>query len=133
MNTKVPVWIVEDDEDDQFLIKLAFESIEPPVSVKLLTDGDQLIPSLNQAANLPKLVLLDLNMNRQNGYETLQEIRSSPHYEGLPVVILTTSDNSADALKSYRLGANGFVTKSASQNDLVSLAQSIASTWSLTD
>ncbi|GAB3956415.1 response regulator [Spirosoma harenae] len=133
MNHKVPVWIVEDDEDDQYLIKLAFESIVPPVSVKLLADGDQLVPSLNQASSLPKLVLLDLNMNRQNGYETLQEIRSIPHYEGLPIVILTTSDDNADALRSYRLGANGFVTKSASQNDLVSLAQSIANTWSLTD
>ncbi|MVM29936.1 response regulator [Spirosoma sp. HMF4905] len=131
MNPKLPVWIVEDDEDDQYIIKLAFESIVPPINVKLLTDGDQLVPTLKRTSVLPRLVLLDLNMQRQNGFETLKEVRAIPTFQSLPIVIFTTSTDSSDLVKSMQLGASGFVTKSSNQLELMSTVKSFAATWGL--
>ncbi|QMW04083.1 response regulator [Spirosoma foliorum] len=131
MNHKLPVWVVEDDEDDQYFIKLAFESIKPPIDVKLLSDGDQLLPNLQQATVLPQLILLDLNMQRQNGFETLQEVRATATFQDLPIVIFTTSTDQNDLVKSMQLGASGFVTKSSNHIDLIKTVKSFIDTWSL--
>lgn len=65
------VWVVDDDADDQFLLEVAFKTINPPIYIKQLYDGDDLLPNLERADSLPKLVLLDLNMGRKGGFEAL--------------------------------------------------------------
>ncbi len=69
------IWVVDDDLDDQFLLEVAFKNITPPISIKQLYDGENLLPNLEKTASLPQLVLLDLNMGHQNGFETLAQIR----------------------------------------------------------
>ena len=59
----------------------------------------------------PRLILLDLNMPRMNGLETLQLLREDERTKLLPVVVLTASDRSTDKVEAYRLGANGYVDK----------------------
>lgn len=70
------VWVVDDDVDDQYLLEVAFKHIDPPIHIKQLYDGEELLPSLEQTTSLPRLILLDLNMVRQHGFETLQAISS---------------------------------------------------------
>jgi CheY-like chemotaxis protein len=59
----------------------------------------------------PRLILLDLNMPRMNGLETLRQLRDDEQTKLLPVVILTASDDSRDMAEAYRLGTNGYVDK----------------------
>lgn len=130
--TKSPaVWIVDDDEDDQYLIEEAFKWLSPPIDVKVLSDGDELIPCLKLISTPPKLVLLDLNMRRQSGFETLEELRAIPAYEDLPVVILTTSDSPMDIEKSFALGANGMLTKPPQVKELRQLVGQLNLDWHL--
>lgn len=125
------VWIVDDDLDDQFLLETAFKRVIPPVRIKHLNDGDDLVPHLEQASELPRLILLDLNMPRKNGFDTLTQLRSIRAYQDLPVVVLTTSTAVEDREKSLRLGANDFVSKPSRQDQVVALLQQLILAWRL--
>ncbi|WP_080058487.1 response regulator [Spirosoma aerolatum] len=125
------VWVVDDDEDDRLFIRSAFEDLKTPVSVLMLTDGDQVLPSLTVAETIPQLILMDINMTRQNGFETLTQLRSTPTYAELPVVMLTTSSDKSDRQRSLALGANQCLTKPASYNELVTMVTSLSERWAL--
>ena len=125
------IWVVDDDVDDQFFIENAFKQILPSLTIKQLTDGDEVVPCLQEAAVLPRLILLDLNMMRQNGYETLAELRSIAAYKQLPVVVLTTSQDESDKGKSLAMGANGFLTKPPTQQAMIHLLSELISIWNL--
>ena len=125
------VWVVDDDEDDRLFISSAFEDVQQPIHVLTLTDGDQLLPKLATCKQLPQLILLDINMSRQNGFDTLKQLRDTPTFAHLPVVMLTTSSDKSDIQRSLALGANQFMTKPASYNQLVTLVKELTEQWAL--
>ena len=129
--TTPSVWVVDDDEDDRIFIQSAFEDTEKPVSVLTLNDGDQLLPKLVNCEKLPRLILLDINMSRQNGFETLAQIRSTSAFAHLPVVMMTTSSDYTDHQRSLALGANQFLTKPANYKQLVKLVKGLTEQWKL--
>lgn len=129
--TTPTVWLVDDDEDDQLFIRSAFSNTQPPISLLTLSDGDELLPKLRQCKELPRLILLDVNMPRKNGFETLEELRSVPDFAGVPVVILTTSSDDDDRRRSAVLGANRFLTKPLTHEQLKQLAQELIGQWAL--
>lgn len=129
--TTPSVWVVDDDDDDQLLIRTAFINSQPPINVLSLSDGDQLLPKLSECAELPRLILLDINMPRMNGFETLEELRSVPNLADLPVVMLTTSSDQNDRQLSMGLGANRFLTKPPTQRQLRQVAQELIQEWEL--
>ncbi len=123
------VWVVDDDEDDQFIIQSAFDRAS--VNVLTLSDGDQLLTQLADSAELPRLVLLDINMIRQSGFETLKELRSVPDFANLPVVMLTTSSDETDRNRCLALGADAFLTKPQDYSQLTLLAEKLVQQWNL--
>ena len=125
------VWVVDDDEDDQLFIRSAFKETHKPIQVRTLTDGDQLLPQLTDSDELPRLILLDINMFRQNGFETLNQLRNTPMFAHLPVIMLTTSSDASDCQRSLALGANRCLTKPASYKQLVNLVKELTEDWEL--
>lgn len=125
------VWIVDDDEDDRLFIRSAFQRTKKPIQVRILSDGDQLIPQLVNCTELPRLILLDINMDRQNGFETLQQVRSTPTFAHLPIVMFTTSSDAADQQRSFALGANQYLTKPSRYDQLIALAEDLTEQWAL--
>ena len=125
------VWVVDDDEDDQLFIRSAFEKGQPPVKVLVLNDGADLLPKLAEYDELPRLILLDINMPRKNGFETLRDLRAVADYADLLVVMLTTSSAQHEHDRSLALGANQFLTKPLSFNQLSVLAQELSKQWKL--
>lgn len=123
------VWIVDDDPDDQMLMEMAIRQILPPIPVLYLDDGEDVLPSLQVAARLPKLILLDLNMPGKNGFDTLAELRNNPQYYQLPVVIFTTSLTAEDKQRCMALGANGYFTKPAQQDHIRQLIEHLVKQW----
>ncbi len=114
-----PILLVEDNEDDIFLVKKACERSGFPHSLHIVRDGQQAISYLsgdgdhaNRARHpLPHLVFLDINMPVLNGHEVLKWIRAQTRFMELPVVMLTTSKESADLQQAYALGANSYLRK----------------------
>ena len=119
------VWVVDDDADDQFLLEVAFKTIDPPIYIKQLYDGEDLLPNLERTDSLPKLVLLDLNMPKVTGKEVLEKIKSDPELEHLPVIVITNSDYKKDMIECYRLGADGYMQKPADFKKLVDFFYSV--------
>jgi two-component system, response regulator len=113
------ILLVEDNPDDAELTLRAFRKSNIRNEIVLARDGIEALDFLfcrgtyagRNAEDLPQVVLLDLNLPRKDGLEVLSEIRADEKMRILPVVILTSSREEQDILKSYDLGANSFVRK----------------------
>ena len=111
--------LVEDTQQDELLILRALNKINLGNGVVVVRDGQQALDYLfregefagRAGPDLPTVVLLDVNLPRVSGLEVLERLRADPRTRLLPVVILTSSDEEQDRLRSYENGANSFVRK----------------------
>jgi len=113
------ILLVEDNPQDEILILRALRRANLANPVDVARDGQQALDYLfrqgeyvnREGANLPTVVLLDIGLPRLSGLEVLERIRADVRTKLLPVVMLTSSDEERDRLKSYESGANSFVRK----------------------
>jgi CheY-like chemotaxis protein len=115
-SSPIEVLLVEDDPGDVLMTREAFEEHKVRNRLTVLTDGAQALDYLHRRgeyadADLPDLILLDLNLPKRDGREVLAEIKQNEELRQIPVVVLTTSDADEDILRSYKLHANAYVTK----------------------
>ncbi|QJR35952.1 response regulator [Gemmatimonas groenlandica] len=129
--------MAEDDADDRQLARDAFERSRVANLLQFVEDGEELLEYLHGrgryaehgSAPRPGLILLDLNMPRKDGREALREIKADPALRSIPVVVLTTSKDEEDILRTYELGANSFIMKPVSFNGLVGVMQVLDRYW----
>ena len=126
------VLLVEDDPGDVLIAQEAFALAGNGDQVQLTVVGDglealALLDELQkQGPNaLPDLVLLDLNLPRMGGLETLDRIKHDPRRAHVPVVVLTTSRLEEDVTAAWRLHANAYVTKPVDFDDFVSTVHQV--------
>jgi two-component system, response regulator len=118
MNNK-SILLIEDNPEDVRLTQRAFKKNNIGNELLVLTDGVEALDYLvkiseakeSDSGRLPTVILLDLKLPRMDGLELLKEIRARERLKFLPVVILTSSKEQADILKSYHLGANSYIRK----------------------
>lgn len=126
------ILIAEDDPDDQLMLVDAFEENQVADRLKFVTSGDEVLNYLNasrKAAQLPDLILLDLNMPKLDGRTILKILKTDPETSAIPVVILTTSKAKTDEMSVFELGASGFFTKPSSFLELVEITSCILQKW----
>jgi CheY-like chemotaxis protein len=131
------ILVVDDDPDDRLLIGDAFREVALDGQVHFAEDGEDALHFLRREGKyadlagqpLPRLVLLDLNMPRMDGRETLQALKADSILRDLPVVVLTTSRAEEDVVKTYRLGVSSFVVKPVSFDRLIACIHSIGTYW----
>ena len=129
------ILLVEDDEDDRTIFLRAAERSSMRAKVQVASNGEEALAHLHGANGLLKsdrrtcVVLLDLNMPGMSGFDLLARIRGAREMKGLPVVVLTTSDNMEDVMKCYELGANSFITKPAQLDELIEVVSEIDRYW----
>lgn len=136
MNAAVPILLADDDADDRYLIKSAFEDCRLTNPLHFVEDGVELMDYLlgrgdyqTSANPTPGLILLDLNMPRKDGREALREIKDHPQLRSIPIIILTTSKSDEEIVKTYLDGANCFITKPVNFEDLMEVVGSIGKFW----
>jgi CheY-like chemotaxis protein len=131
MNSKNPIVIVDDDSDDRGLIKDAFLENNADKDFVLLESADLFLEYLRTAADseLPSLILLDLNMPGKDGREALKEIKKDSKFRHIPVIVFSTSSLDKDRIISYELGANCFLTKPSSYQEMIYLTDAIVKLW----
>ncbi|MFD1142037.1 response regulator [Larkinella insperata] len=129
MNKLFNILVIDDDEDDQFLIQSAFLADRERYQFRFATNGSNVLENIDKSERLPDLIFLDLNMPIINGFEVLRNIKNSSLYRHIPVIILSTSDDEQDVNRCYELGANTFMVKPSSHQDLMELANLVRMYW----
>lgn len=107
--TLVDILWAEDSVQDQHLVRAALEELRRRPRVTFVEDGAALLEVIGAAR--PRLVVLDLQMPRLGGLETLQRLRQSPRLRDIPVVVFTSSSHPQDVAQCGRLGVVDYVTK----------------------
>lgn len=104
------ILLIDDDVDDQLYFREAIEEIKPECTCKIANNG---LEGLQQIAisPTPDIIFLDLNMPIMNGYEFLENMKKNYAYHHIPVIIFTTSKNSADIERCRDSGASLYLTK----------------------
>lgn len=131
------ILVVEDDENDLFLLKRAFAKAKVTNPIHAARDGEEAIAYLSGNGvpddRLPVLVLLDLKLPRLSGHEVLAWIRSNERVRRLPVVVLTSSDEPRDVNRAYDAGANSYLVKPGDPGRILDLANSVGTYWLMTN
>ena len=123
---------VEDNPDDVMLMSLAFSRAGVAAKLHVVNDGDEAIAALQNGAlggGAPACVLLDVKLPRVSGLEVLAWIRNQPNLKRLPVILLTSSSQTADINRAYDLGANSFLVKPPDLDSLTQLVKTVAHYW----
>lgn len=126
---KPVVVMADDDEDDCLVARDAFEESGEGGTFVCVEDGLELMAYLADSGYRPALILLDLNMPRQDGREALQKIKSTPTLETIPIVVLTTSREARDKVFAQEMGADHFITKPATFGEWVAMMQLLGNNW----
>ena len=132
---EVFILIAEDDADDRFLLRSAFEENGYFDTLEFVENGVELLEHLKNIdmskgdSKVPKFILLDLNMPKKDGREVLIELKRDPLYKNIPVIIFSTTNNEQEMKRCYDLGANSYITKPNSFENLIKTVAAIRSYW----
>lgn len=130
----IEILLVEDNQPDIDLTIEVLESCKLRNRIHIARDGIEALAFLrregaNADAPRPHLILLDLNMPRMDGRETLAEIKKDADLQSIPVVVLTTSKSEEDIARSYKLQCNCYVTKPVDLQQFVDVVRAIENFW----
>ncbi|TBR13195.1 MAG: response regulator [Lysobacter sp.] len=131
------ILLVEDNPDDVELTRLAFDEAKIANQLAVVGDGAEALDYLfargrfadRDPADLPSLVLLDLNLPKVDGREVLQAIRGNEATRALPVVVLTTSTEPFDVEATYALGVNSYIQKPVDFEQFVWAVKQVGLYW----
>ena len=134
---QIVILMADDDLDDIMLVRDALRDCRCGVDFRFVEDGDEAMDYLLRRGRYrdcdlsprPSLILLDLNMPKKDGMQTLQEIRNSPGIREIPVVVLTTSRDRDLMLRIYRLGGSAFITKPTVYKDMTKAIERLCAYW----
>jgi len=131
------ILLVEDNEDDAYLMTRALRTAEIDSPVHVVTDGEQAVNYLRGSGRfadrtefpLPGLVLLDLKLPRVSGFEVLEWIQKELSLPQLVVVVLSSSGETRDVNMAYRFGARSYLVKPPTAASFVDLARGLKLYW----
>jgi CheY-like chemotaxis protein len=113
------ITLADDDEDDRLFFTDAFDEMKIKTVVNTVNNGRELIEFLDHPESvLPNIIFLDLNMPILNGIECLKEIKLNDRFKDIAVAIYSTSSSEADVENTFVLGANIYIKKPSSFNEL---------------
>lgn len=137
---KITILVVEDDDDEYELMKIAFEEARLLHCLVRAKDGEDALRYLRGEPcevedarpynkEWPCVMLLDLNLPRKDGRQTLREVKRDPAIMKTPVIVLTNSRGEEDLVKSYELGANSFIRKPLAFSEFLKVVMALKLYW----
>jgi chemotaxis family two-component system response regulator Rcp1 len=134
VDRQIEILLVEDNPGDVRLTVEALKEGKVHNNLNVVNDGMQAMAFLHREneyseAPRPDLILLDLNLPKKDGYEVLTEIKKDPTLKHIPVVVLTSSKDEQDVIKTYNLHANCYITKPINLEHFIMVVKSIEDFW----
>ena len=131
------ILLAEDDPNDVLSVQRAFQRNYVANPVQVVRDGEEALAYLSGQAPfadrerhpLPVLMLMDLKMPRKSGLEVLAWVRQQPGLKRLPIIVMTSSNQSPDVNRAYELGANSCLVKPAGFDRLLELVKNLDMYW----
>ena len=131
------ILLVEDDRDDAEFIVRALRNCGRELRVEHVTDGIEALDYIASARTsaqqntrtLPKVILLDLRLNRMQGMHVLRTLKSDERTKRVPIVVLTSSRLNIELMESYKLGVNSYVIKPTEPKKFQDAVAAIAHYW----
>lgn len=133
------ILLVEDNQDDEELTLRALRKHQLANTIVVARDGEEALDYLfsrgrysdRNAMQVPQLVLLDLKLPKLNGLDVLRQIRANANTHRLPVVFLTSSNETKDVLQAYELGTNSYVRKPVRFDEFMAAVSQLGVYWLL--
>lgn len=135
----IRILLVEDNSSDAELTLHALKKSKLVNDVELVRDGAEALDYLfcrnafskRRFDDAPRLILLDLKLPKVDGLQVLQEVKSDPRTKAIPVIVLTSSKEEVDLVKSYRLGVNSYIQKPVSFSEFQKVVEQLGMYWLL--
>jgi len=123
--SKTKILFADDDIEDQFIIQDAFREIGFADKISFVENGEEVLKYLDNLDPqfLPALIVLDLNMPKMNGTETLRALKESEVYKNINTIIFSTSVNEKEKSECMELGAISYITKPIKYNESIETAR----------
>jgi len=138
MDTLGRILMVEDDPNDVELTLTALEEYNLANEVVVTRDGQEALDYLYcrgqfsaRASDNPAVLLLDLKLPKVDGLEVLHQIKSDYRLKMIPVVVLTSSREERDMMRSYQLGVNAYVVKPVDFHEFVNAVRELGVFWAV--
>jgi CheY-like chemotaxis protein len=132
------ILLVEDDPRDVELTLTALEEYNLANEVTVARDGQQALDYLyckgefsSRSSENPAVLLLDLKLPKVDGLEVLQKVKSDDRLKRIPVVVLTSSHEEVDMMRSYELGVNAYVVKPVDFHEFVNAVKELGVFWAV--
>jgi CheY-like chemotaxis protein len=123
------ILLIEDDPADHAIVRRFVEDGLLRAQLSIATSGDEAFSLLEGNGQHPDLILLDLNLPGLSGHDVLRRLRSMPKTKTTPVIVLSTSENEKDIVRSYELGANCYVPKPVTLEEFYRVVREINDFW----
>ncbi|KAA6439794.1 response regulator [Dyadobacter flavalbus] len=131
MNLLKTVFLCDDDPDDRFLISNALMEVAPEISIVEAEDGQQLLDVIKNYGQSTSLFLLDMNMPRMNGLETIAQIRATPGLSDIPAIMFSTSSDTQLIKRAISAGVNHYIRKPDTFEGFIEMAQFVRRSYLL--
>ena len=131
------ILLAEDNPDDIELARRAFQKVNINNNIVVTHDGAETLDYLNgqgkyhgrNTEDLPRIIILELKMLKVHGLEVLKYVRENQQTKYIPVIILTSSQDTKDVIRSYELGANSYIVKPINFLKFSEVVQQIVIYW----
>ena len=131
------ILLVEDNDADIKITQRAFAKSDLKTNVYVAHDGEEAMQFIRHEGKYkdkeefprPGIILLDIKMPKKDGFQVLKELKSDPQYNFIPVIILTSSKDEEDIVKSYRNGAASFIPKPISYDNFIKVVDNFNYYW----
>ena len=121
MPQRPSVLMIDDDDVDIFSIQRAIKKLQPAIRFEAIKHSQNFLEKIDDYAELPDAVLLDINMPVVDGYQILGSIQQHQQWKKIPVIMLTTSESPHDQEACLRAGATAFLTKPSTSVEMDSV------------
>lgn len=134
----IDILLIDDNEDDILIIRRTFKKVRTTNDLHIVKSGEEALDYLHHQGKyaekkpaMPGLILLDISMPGMSGFDVLEKLKADPKLKMIPVIMLTTSNQEEDVIRSYEGGACSYITKPVNKDEFFKAIERLNIYWTM--